>query len=96
MKIPIINKTEHCSGSGFQDSPKWSLQKSLAGVAQGTAEFWDEIFIANEACMLDEISIPHPPNWRMMPRRIAFLEYVEAKPERTGAGQSASRNRPDP
>ena len=82
MKIPVIIKQEpltveagvsKLSKVGFARLPHAALQKE-------PRNFWDEIFIANEAYMLEQIT--HPRIRRLLAYDAAshrlFLEYVEA------------------
>lgn len=83
MKIPAITKQEPMSAQAgvsklsrveFARIPKSALLKE-------PAHFWDEVFISNEACMLNEIT--HPRVRRKLAYDAAshrlFLEYVEAE-----------------
>jgi serine/threonine protein kinase len=82
MKIPIITKREplpveagvsKLSKVAFARNPHPALLKE-------PKQFWDEIFIANEAYMLNEVT--HPRIRRMLAYDAAshqlFLEYIEA------------------
>ena len=82
MKIPIINKQEPLQvEAGISKLSKVEFARNPHPVLlKEPRNFWDEIFIANEAYMLDEIT--HP---RVRPKLAydaashrLFLEYIEA------------------
>jgi serine/threonine protein kinase len=82
MKIPFINKQEPLQiEAGVSKLSKVEFARNpYPALLKEPRNFWDEIFIANEAYMLDEIT--HP---RIRPKLAydaashrLFLEYVEA------------------
>ena len=83
MKIPSINKQEPLQvEAGVSKLSKVEFARNpWPALLKEPRNFWDEIFIANEAYMLDEIT--HP---RIRPKLAydaashrLFLEYVEGK-----------------
>ena len=82
MKIPAINKQEHLQvEAGVSKLCKVEFARNpYPALLKEPRNFWDEIFIANEAYMLDEVT--HP---RIRPKLAydaaahrLFLEFVEA------------------
>ena len=82
MKIPFINKQEPLQiEAGVSKLSKVEFARNpYPALLKEPRNFWDEIFIANEAYMLDEIT--HP---RIRPKLAyeaashrLFLQYVEA------------------
>ena len=82
MKIPFINKQEPLQvDAGVSKLSKVEFARNPYPVLlKEPAHFWDEIFIANEAYMLDEVT--HPRIRQKLAYDAAahrlFLEYVEA------------------
>jgi len=82
MRIPaIIKRTPLLADAGVSKLAKVTFARNPYPVLlKEPAQFWDEIFIANEASMLDEIT--HPRIRRKLAYDEAshqlFLEYVEA------------------
>lgn len=82
MKIPSINKRELLPiAAGVSKLSKVQFARNpCPALLKEPKEFWDEIFIANEAYVLDEITHPR------IRRKLAydatshqlFLEYIEA------------------
>jgi serine/threonine protein kinase len=82
MKIPAINKRKRLpiSTAVSKLSKVEFARNPYPALLKEPKEFWDEIFIANEAYMLDEITHPR------IRRKLAydatthqlFLEYIEA------------------
>ena len=82
MKIPRVHKREHLAiAAGVSKISKVEFARiPHPALLKEPKEFWDEIFIANEAHILDEITHPR------IRRKLAydatshqlFLEYVEA------------------
>ena len=81
MKIPDINKQEFMPvEAGVSKLSKVEFARNpCPALLKEPRNFWDEIFIANEAYMLDEIT--HPRVRRILAYDAAshrvFLEYVE-------------------
>jgi len=81
MKIPAINKREPLPiDAGVSTLAKVAFARNpYPALLKEPAHFWDEIFIANEAYMLDEIT--HPRIRRKLAYDAAshqlFLEYIE-------------------
>ena len=82
MKIPVINKQEHLQvEAGVSKLYKVEFARNpYPALLKEPRNFWDEIFIANEAYILDEVT--HP---RIRPKLAydaathrLFLEYIEA------------------
>ena len=82
MKIPAINKQEHLQvEAGISKLYKVEFARNpYPALLKEPRNFWDEIFIANEAYILDEVT--HP---RIRPKLAydaathrLFLEYIEA------------------
>ena len=82
MKIPAINKQEPLQvEAGVSKLSKVEFARNpYPALLKEPRNFWDEIFIANEAYMLDEVT--HP---RIRPKLVydaathrLFLEYIEA------------------
>ena len=82
MKIPAINKQEHLQvEAGVSKLYKVEFARNpYPALLKEPRNFWDEIFIANEAYILDEVT--HP---RIRPKLAydaathrLFLEYIEA------------------
>ena len=82
MKIPVINKQEHLQvEAGVSKLYKVEFARNpCPALLKEPRNFWDDIFIANEAYMLDEVT--HPRVRRKLAYDAAahrlFLEYVEA------------------
>jgi serine/threonine protein kinase len=82
MKIPVIKKREPLPvDAGVSRLAKIEFARNpYPALLKEPAQFWDEIFIANEAYMLGEIT--HPRIRRKLAYDAAthrlFLEYVEA------------------
>ena len=82
MKIPAINKQEHLQvEAGVSKLYKLEFARNpYPALLKEPRNFWDEIFIANEAHMLDEVT--HPRIRQKLaydaPTHRLFLEYVEA------------------
>ena len=82
MKIPVINKQEPLPvEAGVSKLSKVEFARNpFPGLLKEPRNFWDEIFIANEAYMLDEIT--HPRIRQKLAYDAAshrlFLQYVEA------------------
>jgi serine/threonine protein kinase len=82
MRIPSINKRELLPiAAGVSKLSKVKFARNpYSALLKEPKQFWDEIFIANEAYMLDEITHPR------IRRKLAydatthqlFLEYIEA------------------
>jgi len=81
MKLPVINKQEHLQvEAGVSKLYKVELARNpYPALLKEPRNFWDEIFIANEAYMLDEVT--HPRVRQKLAYDAAahrlFLEYVE-------------------
>jgi len=81
MKIPVINQQEPLSvEAGVSKLSKVGFARNpFPALLKEPRNFWDQIFIANEAYMLDEIT--HPRIRRMLAYDAAshrlFLEYFE-------------------
>lgn len=81
MKVPAIRKREPLAvQAGVSRLARVEFERSpYAGILKEPAQFWDEIFIANEADMLEKITHPR------IRRRLAydsithqlFLEYID-------------------
>ena len=82
MKIPVINKREPLLvDAGVSKLSKVEFTRNpYAVLLKEPAHFWDEIFIANEAYILDEVTHPRIRQklaYDAEAHRL-FLEYVEA------------------
>ena len=81
MKIPVINKQQPLQvEAGVSKLSKVEFARNpFPALLKEPRNFWDEIFIANEAYMLEEIT--HPRIRRLLAYDAAahrlFLEYVE-------------------
>ena len=81
MKIPVIRKTEPLPVSaGVSTLAKVEFERNPhAAVLKQPKNFWDEVFIANEAYILDEVT--HPRVRRKLAYDAAshrlFLEFIE-------------------
>ena len=83
MKIPAIKKQEplHAEAGVSKLSKVEFARVPIPALLKEPAHFWNEIFISNEAYILDEIT--HPRVRRKLAYDAAshrlFLEYIEAK-----------------
>ena len=82
MKIPVINKQDQLQvEAGVSKLSKVEFARNPhPALLKEPRNFWDEIFIANEAYMLDEIT--HPRIRQKLAYDAAahrlFLQYIEA------------------
>src|ERR1035437_6553020 len=102
MKIPSINKQEPLQvEAGVSKLSKVEFARNPhPALLKEPRNFWDEIFIANEAYMLDEITHPRIRQklaYEATSHRL-FLEYVEAMTlnDLVQAGGTGTGHRPAP
>lgn len=83
MKIPAIIKQEPLAvAAGISKLSKLTFDRNPhPALLKEPAQFWDEVFIANEAHILDEVTHPrirHKLAYDAGAQRL-FLEYIEAE-----------------